>query len=105
MIFNTSDAVTVHIIHHTGESSIVTDKWLETATQADIDRVVYGSKLEYVAWCGYASLIWCMKFAMLFFYKRLTLGSFHNKLIKYLFFFTGLSYVIVWFVLIFGCFP
>jgi hypothetical protein len=65
MIFNTSDAVTVHIIHHTGESSIVTPKWLETATQADIDRVVYGSKLEYVAWCGYASLIWCMKFAML----------------------------------------
>ncbi|KAI4725483.1 hypothetical protein E4T49_06728 [Aureobasidium sp. EXF-10728] len=105
MIFNTVDAVVVHIIHFTGESSEVTEKWLETATQADIDRVTYGSKLEYTAWCSYPALIWCMKFTMLFFYKRLTLGSFHNKLIKYLFWFTSISYFVVWFVLIFGCFP
>ncbi|CAD0088229.1 unnamed protein product, partial [Aureobasidium mustum] len=105
MIFNTVDAVTVHLVHYTGESSEVTEKWLETATQADIDRVIYGSKLEYTAWCSYPALIWSMKFTMLFFYKRLTLGSFHNKLIKYLMWFTGISYVVVWFVLIFGCFP
>ncbi|CAD0108525.1 unnamed protein product [Aureobasidium uvarum] len=105
MIFNTVDAAVVHIIHFTGESSEVTEKWLETATQADIDRITYGSKLEYTAWCSYPALIWCMKFTMLFFYKRLTLGSFHNKLIKYLFWFTSISYFIVWFVLIFGCFP
>ncbi|THW61178.1 hypothetical protein D6D20_05235 [Aureobasidium pullulans] len=105
LIFNTSDAVLVHLVHYTGESSEVSEKWLQTATQADIDRVTYGSKLEYAAWCSYPALIWCMKFTMLFFYKRLTLGSFHNKMIKYLFWFTGVSYVIVWFVLIFGCFP
>ncbi|KAI5202358.1 hypothetical protein E4T39_04761 [Aureobasidium subglaciale] len=105
LIFNTSDAVLVHIVHHTGESSEVNAKWLETATQADIDRVTYGSKLEYAAWCSYPALIWCMKFTMLFFYKRLTLGSFHSKLIRYLFWLTGVCYIIVWFVLIFGCFP
>ncbi|KAH0015710.1 hypothetical protein KCU78_g8094, partial [Aureobasidium melanogenum] len=105
MIFNTIDSVTVHIIHYTGESSEVTEEWLRTATQADIDRVTYGSKLEYTAWCSYPALIWSMKFTMLFFYKRLTLGSFHNKMIKYLFWFTSISYVVVWFVLIFGCFP
>ncbi|KAH0413486.1 hypothetical protein KCU90_g16672, partial [Aureobasidium melanogenum] len=67
MIFNTIDAVTVHIVHYTGESSEVTEEWLRTATQADIDRVTYGSKLEYTAWCSYPALIWSMKFTMLFF--------------------------------------
>lgn len=67
LAFNTLDASLVHVVHFTGESSIVTEKWLETATQADIDRLVYGSKLEYAAWCSYPALIWCMKFTMLFF--------------------------------------
>jgi len=74
-------------------------------TQHDIARLTYGSKLELTAWYSYATLIWCLKFTMLFFYARLTLGSLHNKMVRYLFWICGVAYIAVFLTISLGCYP
>lgn len=105
LAFVLMDAATVTVATHKGQNVQIVEADLPNLTQADIARLTYGSKVEFSAWCSYATLIYCLKFTMLFFYKRLTLGSFHAKLVKILFWVVGISYIANMMVIIFGCFP
>jgi len=83
----------------------VTPAMIPDLTQHDITRLTYGSKLELTAWYSYATLIWCLKFTMLFFYARLTLGSLHNKMVWHLFWICGVAYIAVFLTISLGCYP
>ncbi|KAH7058670.1 hypothetical protein B0J12DRAFT_369924 [Macrophomina phaseolina] len=103
--FYTMDAALVHIVYHTGANADLTPATVSTLTESQISTFVYGSRCEAAAWYSYTALIWCMKFTMLFFYKRLTFGTLQNRLIKYLFWLCGVTYLAVFLTITFGCFP
>lgn len=106
LCFFTMDAVTVTIVYYTGQNVGVTPEMLPSLTAADIARLEYGSKIELSAWYSYATLLWCMKFTMLFFYKRITTGtSYHKRLVVALMYFNAVAYAIAFIVVSTGCYP
>ncbi|GAB7357646.1 hypothetical protein MBLNU459_g0142t1 [Dothideomycetes sp. NU459] len=106
LCFFTMDAATVTVVYYTGQNVGITEEMIPSLTAADIARLEYGSKVELSAWYSYATLLWCMKFTMLFFYKRITTGtSYHKKLVTALFWFNGLAYTIAFIVISTGCYP
>lgn len=105
LICYTLDAVTVDICYRTGQNVDITAADLPDLTQSRIDRLTYGSKMQLTAWYSYTALIWCLKFTMLFFYRRLTLGSLQNKMVRYLFWICGATYIAVFLTVTFGCHP
>ncbi|KAI0478651.1 hypothetical protein GGR56DRAFT_332227 [Xylariaceae sp. FL0804] len=102
----TMDAATVHIIYHTA-TNVEAVAYAENheLTQAEIDQFVYGSKEQLTAWYSYTALIWCLKGTMLCFLNRMTMGSTHHKVIKYLSIACAVSYIAVFCTLTFGCWP
>lgn len=103
--FTVLDAATVTSVYHTGQNVDVPPTAVGELSAGDIKRLESGSKVELTAWYSYISLIWCLKFSMLFFYRRLTVGSFQQKLVTYLFWMTGVTYLALFAVVTFGCFP
>jgi len=90
---------------HKGQNIDITEDMLPQLTQADIHRLTVGSKYELTAWYSYVSLIYTLKFTMLFFYKRITFNSWHALMVKWLFYVVGIAYVANMFVVTFGCYP
>ncbi|KAF5858998.1 hypothetical protein ETB97_003489 [Aspergillus alliaceus] len=74
-------------------------------TPEQYSSVVAGSKAELAAWYSYTALIWVMKAKMLFLYKRLTLGLWQSRVIKWLAILCGITYLAVFLTVTFGCFP
>ncbi|KAF4548084.1 Hypothetical protein D9617_32g092040 [Elsinoe fawcettii] len=105
LCFTIMDAATVTVAFQKGQNVDLLPSMIEKLTAADIARITWGSKVELAAWYSYITLIWCLKFTLLFFYQRLTLGSFNAKLVKYLFWFIGITYIALFAVLTFGCWP
>lgn len=106
LCFFTMDAATVTIVYYTGQNVGITEEMIPSLTAADIARLEYGSKVELSAWYSYATLLWCMKFTMLFFYKRITTGtSYHKRLVNALMWFNGTAYAIAFIVVSTGCYP
>ncbi|KAK0640500.1 hypothetical protein DIS24_g9298 [Lasiodiplodia hormozganensis] len=103
--FYTMDAVLVDIVYHTGANAGLTQAIVDELTEEQIKQLEYGSACQTAAWYSYTALIWAMKFTMLFFYKRLTFGTMQNRMIKYLFWLCGASYLAVLSTITFGCFP
>lgn len=104
LVFFTMDALLVHITYYTGQNVGITHP--ESLSQKEIARLEYGSKLEVTAWYTYASLLWCLKFTMLFFYRRITTGTlYHKKLVNTLFYLNGVAYLIIFVVVSAGCYP
>ncbi|GME33782.1 putative cation diffusion facilitator 1 protein [Neofusicoccum parvum] len=105
MAFYTMDAALVHIVYHTGANADLTPTIVDGLSGDQIQELIYGSKCQTAAWYSYTALIWCMKFTMLFFYKRLTMGTWQNRMIKYLFWLCGVTYLAVFLTITFGCHP
>ncbi|EKG12260.1 hypothetical protein MPH_10565 [Macrophomina phaseolina MS6] len=101
----TMDAALVDICYRDGTNVDVSEAAIDQLTDAEIDRLAYGSKMQLAAWYSYTALIWCMKATMLFFYNRLTFGLWQHKALKYLAWFTALSYVAVVLTISLGCHP
>ncbi|KAE8355641.1 hypothetical protein BDV28DRAFT_145965 [Aspergillus coremiiformis] len=99
------DGVTVHLSYVLGTSLDVPITLLDSLTPAQFSSVVAGSKAELVAWYSYTALIWVMKAKMLFLYKRLTLGLWQARAIKWLAMFCALAYTAVFLTVTFGCHP
>ncbi|KUJ21838.1 uncharacterized protein LY89DRAFT_385616 [Mollisia scopiformis] len=102
----TMDAATVHIIYYTGtnvEASVV--QKTRPLTSEEIAMYTYGSKEQLAAWYSYTALIWTMKFTMLFFFHRLTVGLWQHKYVKCLGGACAVAYIAVVCTLTFGCFP
>ncbi|EEU42212.1 uncharacterized protein NECHADRAFT_79907 [Fusarium vanettenii 77-13-4] len=78
---------------------------LEASFYAKTHNCVKGSKLEFVAWYSYTALIWSLKGTMLFFFSRITIGTWHSILVKTASVCCAVSYLAVFFTVTFGCFP
>ncbi|KAJ4213999.1 hypothetical protein NW759_010525 [Fusarium solani] len=76
-----------------------------TLTDSIIKDCVKGSKLEFVAWYSYTALIWSLKGTMLFFFSRITIGTWHSILVKTASVCCAVSYLAVFLTVTFGCFP
>ncbi|PNS20109.1 hypothetical protein CAC42_5559 [Sphaceloma murrayae] len=105
LTFVIMDAATVTVAFQKGQNVDLTADMIEKLTPADIARITWGSKVELSAWYSYVTLIWCLKFTLLFFYQRLTLGTFNAKLVKYLFWVMGLTFLALLCIITFGCWP
>ncbi|GME58533.1 transcriptional regulatory protein [Neofusicoccum parvum] len=101
----TMDAALVDICYRDGTNVDVPPSSINGLTDSEIDRLRYGSKMQLAAWYSYTALIWCMKATMLFFYKRLTFGLWQHKALRYLAWFTALSYMAVVLTISLGCHP
>ncbi|OGM43861.1 hypothetical protein ABOM_007615 [Aspergillus bombycis] len=77
----------------------------DSLTPTQYSSVVAGSKAELAAWYSYTALIWVMKAKMLFLYKRLTIGLWQSRVIKWLAAFCAIAYVAVFLTVTFGCHP
>ncbi|KNG89726.1 hypothetical protein ANOM_001949 [Aspergillus nomiae NRRL 13137] len=77
----------------------------DSLTPTQYSSVVAGSKAELAAWYSYTALIWVMKAKMLFLYKRLTIGLWQSRAIKWLAAFCGIAYLAVFLTVTFGCHP
>ncbi|KAH8900345.1 hypothetical protein GQ53DRAFT_613908, partial [Thozetella sp. PMI_491] len=109
MAFYTMDAATVHIVYYAGtnvEASVLQATRLALAlTNDEIQQFEYGSKEQLAAWYSYTALIWCLKGTMLCFFKRVTTGLWQSRLVTWLMYVCGISYLAVLLTITFGCFP
>ncbi|RSM17232.1 hypothetical protein CDV31_003947 [Fusarium ambrosium] len=106
LIFFAMDGFTVHLIYYLG-TNLEASFYAQTHTLTDsiIKDCVKGSKLEFVAWYSYTALIWSLKGTMLFFFSRITIGTWHSILVKTASVCCAISYLAVFFTVTFGCFP
>lgn len=88
-----------------GQNVNLDEAMIGKLTQTDIARLTWGSKVELSAWYSYITLIWTLKFTCLFFYRRLTLGSATAKLVKYYFWMLAITFVAMFCIVTFGCWP
>ncbi|KFA51413.1 hypothetical protein S40293_03220 [Stachybotrys chartarum IBT 40293] len=89
----TINAIIVQITYYTGGNIDVSASQVLTLPDRDVEILEYGSKLEYASWYTYPGVIWTLKLQVLFFFRRLTLGIFHTRMIKILFWIVGLSWI------------
>lgn len=101
----TADAFLVHICYHAGTNVDVPAALEPGLSDIEVARIVYGSKAQLAAWYTYTALIWCMKFMVLFFYKRLLAGTFQARLIRHFFWVCGATYIAVFLTITLGCHP
>lgn len=116
----TINIVIVQITYYSGGNIDVTAEQAATLPQSDIDTLRYGSQLEFVSWYTYpgticrtifpevsdgTDFIGTLKFMVLFFYRRLTLGILRTKTIKFLFWFCGASWIALILTVSLSCRP
>ncbi|PYH92407.1 hypothetical protein BO71DRAFT_442477, partial [Aspergillus ellipticus CBS 707.79] len=69
------------------------------------DRV-WGSKIQVIGWCIYATILWLIKFCVAIFYSRLTTGLNHLPTrVRFAYILLGLTYLTVLLGLLLGCQP
>lgn len=66
----TSDAVAVKQIQHHGSNVDFTEAEMQAMTAHERSLVSYGSKLQFLCWYTYPTLMWALKGCMLFFVSR-----------------------------------
>ncbi|KAE8154910.1 hypothetical protein BDV25DRAFT_135553 [Aspergillus avenaceus] len=99
------DGITVHFSYVLGTNLEVPKPLLNSLTPHQYAAVETGSKYELAAWYSYTGLIWVMKAKMLFLYKRLTIGLWQARVIKWLGLVCGITYLAVFLTVTFGCHP
>lgn len=52
-----------------------------------------GSKLQITAWYTYTALLWSLKGTMLSFFSRMTIGTWHKRMVNYISIGCVLSYI------------
>ncbi|KAJ4078996.1 hypothetical protein NW769_015168 [Fusarium oxysporum] len=66
-IMGTICLVLVSLSYSNGTSIDLTENQINVLSDPEIDRLVYGSKLQEAAWYCYTAYLWCLKGALLFF--------------------------------------
>ncbi|EME79312.1 uncharacterized protein MYCFIDRAFT_50841, partial [Pseudocercospora fijiensis CIRAD86] len=101
----TADAITVTITYLEGSNVDYTPEQISRLTEDQVDRVVYGSKMELFAWYTYATLIWSLKACMLFFFNRITFGLSEQIFVKILGVACAVTYIAVFLTITLSCYP
>ncbi|CAK4035019.1 Hypothetical predicted protein [Lecanosticta acicola] len=82
--FLTSGCVCITVVYHKGSNVDYIGKSLDQFSNAQIQDIVYASKLQKLCWYTYISSIWALKACLLFFYNRLTFGRTQRMLVRVL---------------------
>lgn len=77
---------------YAGGNIDVTADQVDSLSDADIRVLEMGSKMEFVTWYTYPGFVWVLKFCILFFYRRLTLGLTKERTLNFLFVFCGVTW-------------
>ncbi|KAF2764940.1 hypothetical protein EJ03DRAFT_370072, partial [Teratosphaeria nubilosa] len=101
----TADAVTVTETYLKGSNVDFTANQLATFSHEEKQHIVFGSKMELVAWYTYTSLVWSLKACVLFFLNRLTFGLPVHNYVKALAVLRILSYTAVILTITCSCYP
>lgn len=94
-----------HITYHTGGNIDVTPAQALALSNSDRLILRYGSRLEFISWYSYPGSIWVLKFMVLFFYRRLTMGLLRRRTINFLFYFCGASWIALILTVSISCRP
>ncbi|KAH9895358.1 hypothetical protein F4778DRAFT_746435 [Xylariomycetidae sp. FL2044] len=105
LILYTACIVIVYITYYTGGAVNVTPEIVDLLTDEDVKILRMGSWIEWISFFIYSGCIWTLKFSVLFFYNRLTLGVLRRKTIKFLFWACGVSYVVLCLIALLSCRP
>ncbi|KAF9890556.1 hypothetical protein FE257_005687 [Aspergillus nanangensis] len=105
LLFWTAELTMLELIGQYGTNIGFTDDQRAALTADEIDRFARGSKCLLAGWTCYVTLIWSLKACMLFFYNRLTLGLFQQKLVKLNAVLCACTYVAVIFTIFLHCRP
>ncbi|KAI5776318.1 hypothetical protein EDC01DRAFT_763384 [Geopyxis carbonaria] len=74
-------------------------------TDAQVERLESGALYFYVGWLIYPLMLWIMKFCMIFFYRRLTLGLWQQKVLWHITWICAITYVGGLVTILFSCRP
>lgn len=81
-----------YFAYYSGGNIDVTVDQVDSLSDADIRVLEMGSKMEFVTWYTYPGFVWVLKFCILFFYRRLTLGLTKERALNCLFVFCGVTW-------------
>ncbi|KAF6815465.1 hypothetical protein CMUS01_12440 [Colletotrichum musicola] len=106
LITSTMCFVLVDLVYRLGTNVDLTADQIALLNDEEVARLVEGSKFQQVAWYSYTAYLWSMKAALLLFYKRMTFDIWqHVHVMRYITWFTILSYFVVVGTITFGCLP
>ncbi|OLN86443.1 hypothetical protein CCHL11_06373 [Colletotrichum chlorophyti] len=105
LVLYTINVYVVQVTYYTGANIDITADIVPKLSDHDVEILELGSKLEFISWYTYPGCIWVLKFTVLFFYKRLTLGILRRRTLVGLFWMCGLSYMALCLTVTLGCSP
>ncbi|KZL87019.1 hypothetical protein CI238_02171 [Colletotrichum incanum] len=86
-------------------TSLLTHEQRETMPESEFAIWQYGSKNFVAGMCCYATIVWTLKFNMLFFYKRLVAGQWVEKFLFPLMVLVGVTAIIMILIIFLTCRP
>ncbi|KAK4549756.1 hypothetical protein LTR36_005057 [Oleoguttula mirabilis] len=101
----TADAVLCTLTYQYGTNVDYTAAQLAQFNDAEIQNIIFGSKMELLAWYSYTALVWTLKACMICFYNRLTFGLDVNFYIKSLSLACAVTYVATFLTVTLACLP
>jgi len=93
--FYTTLIVTINIVAGSDSNLLPPGFDVSVLTPKQIHAREYGSKLVLVVEQCQIMTVWCEKLCLLFLYRRLTVGTWERLAIKILFFYVGISWVVM----------
>ncbi|KAI5206902.1 hypothetical protein E4T42_05047 [Aureobasidium subglaciale] len=95
MCFYTTLIVTINIVAKSDSNLLPPGFDVSSLTSQEVHDREYGSKLVLVVEQCQIITVWCEKLCLLFLYQRLTVGTKERLAIKILFFYVGISWVVM----------
>jgi hypothetical protein len=95
MCFYTTLIVTINIVAQSDSNLLPPGFDVASLTPEQIHDRAYGSKLVLVVEQCQIMTVWCEKLCLLFLYRRLTVGTWERLAIKILFFYVGISWLVM----------
>ncbi|KAF7536018.1 hypothetical protein G7054_g4868 [Neopestalotiopsis clavispora] len=87
----TACIIIVYVTYYTGASLNVDPDKVHLLTADDIRILRKGSQIEYASFFIYSGCIWTLKFSVLYFYNRITVGVLRRKTMTFLWWFCTAS--------------
>ncbi|KAH6652430.1 hypothetical protein BKA67DRAFT_573979 [Truncatella angustata] len=101
----TTCIIIVYVTYYTGASLNIDPSKVDLLTDNDIRILVMGSRIEYASFFIYVGCIWTLKFSVLYFYNRITLGVLRRKTVMFLWWFCIGSFFVVCTTALCSCYP
>ncbi|KAH9818180.1 hypothetical protein Tdes44962_MAKER05374 [Teratosphaeria destructans] len=101
----TADAVTVTETYFKGSNVDFAATRIAVFSHGEQQHIIFGSKMQLIAWYTYTCLVWSLKACMVFFLNRLTFGLPVQKYVKVLAVWCVVTYTTVFLTITCSCHP